>query len=295
MNGRRARRQARRQARGRPAGPLDAVIGDHVRRGRGPQVVLLHPFGASRHVWDDVIGSLADRADVFAPTLPGHAGGPALVSPATAGSLARQVAAMLDRLGWDRPHVVGNSIGGWIGLELARQGRASAVTAIAPAGGWVPFSRPVLLLGLGFMVAVPLVNLAAPFASLATASPRMRRLAMKPIVANGHRVDRRHATRILQTPGRATGLWSIMAGAAWTPAVANLDEIEVPVRLVTCDRDIITPARWFAGRFLDELPDVEHVRLRDVGHVPMIEAPHEVARVIHDHVVQVAGAGASRP
>jgi len=286
MTGRRARRQAE---------PLDPVIADHVRRGRGPQVLLLHPFGTSRHVWDDVIGELAGHADVFAPTLPGHAGGPALVSPATAGSLARQVAAMLDRLGWERPHVVGNSIGGWIGIELARQQRASAVTAIAPAGGWLPFSRPVLLLGLGFMVAMPMVNLAAPLAPLVTVHAGVRRVAMKPLVANGHRIDRRHATRILRTPGRATGLWSIMAGAAWAPAVTDLHEIDVPVRLVTCDRDIITPARWFAGRFLDELPHVEHVRLRDVGHVPMLEAPHEVAGAIRDHIAQVGNAHVGSP
>ncbi|MDX1510746.1 MAG: alpha/beta fold hydrolase [Nitriliruptorales bacterium] len=266
---------------------LDPVIGDHARSGRGTQLLLLHPFGTSRHVWDETLPVLAHHADVFAPTLPGHAGGPALQSPATAATMARQVAAMLDRLGWERPHVVGNSIGGWIAFELARMGRASSVTAIAPAGGWVPWSRPVLTLGAGFLAVLPFVGIAGPLVPLATAHPRLRRLAMRPLVANGHLVERRRATRLLRTPGRASGLWSIVSGAASSPAITDLGAIPVPVQLVTCDRDIITPAHWFAGRFLDELPDVRHVRLRDVGHVPMIEAPHRVAVVIMEHVNRV--------
>ena len=36
--------------------------------------------------------------------------------------------------GFDSAHLAGNSLGGWIALELARRGRARTVTAISPAG-----------------------------------------------------------------------------------------------------------------------------------------------------------------
>ena len=36
--------------------------------------------------------------------------------------------------GFDRAHIAGNSLGGWVALELARRGRARTVTAISPAG-----------------------------------------------------------------------------------------------------------------------------------------------------------------
>ncbi|PRC61191.1 alpha/beta hydrolase, partial [Mycobacterium sp. ITM-2017-0098] len=42
----------------------------------------------------------------------------------------------MDELGWETAHIVGNSLGGWVGFELERRGRARTVTAIAPAGGW---------------------------------------------------------------------------------------------------------------------------------------------------------------
>ena len=42
----------------------------------------------------------------------------------------------LDQRGLDRPHVVGNSMGGYIAIELARRGRAATVCALSPAGFW---------------------------------------------------------------------------------------------------------------------------------------------------------------
>jgi len=50
--------------------------------------------------------------------------------------LADHVERQLDELGWDTPHIVGNSLGGWVAFELERRGRARTVTGIAPAGGW---------------------------------------------------------------------------------------------------------------------------------------------------------------
>ena len=51
-------------------------------------------------------------------------------------SLADAVEVALDETGFETPHVVGNSLGGWLGLELARRGRARTVTAVSPAGAW---------------------------------------------------------------------------------------------------------------------------------------------------------------
>jgi pimeloyl-ACP methyl ester carboxylesterase len=48
------------------------------RRGLGPPLVLLHPLGADRHVWDPVLDRLARERDVIAPDLPGFGGSPSL-------------------------------------------------------------------------------------------------------------------------------------------------------------------------------------------------------------------------
>ena len=42
----------------------------------------------------------------------------------------------MDEAGIGEAHVVGNSLGGYVALQLAARGRARTVTALAPAGGW---------------------------------------------------------------------------------------------------------------------------------------------------------------
>src|SRR3954453_6422344 len=106
------------------------------RSGSGEPVVLIHGVGSFWQAWKPVIESLRGERDVIALDLPGFGGSPTLpigVVP-NARALAGAVAEFLDSLAVERPVVGGNSLGGWVALELARQGRARAVVAGAPAG-----------------------------------------------------------------------------------------------------------------------------------------------------------------
>jgi pimeloyl-ACP methyl ester carboxylesterase len=100
--------------------------------------VLLHPLGGSIVVWEPVVELLAAERDVIAVHLPGFGASPPLakgVNPTPQG-LASGVGGFLDRLGLEDAHLVGNSLGAWVGVELARAGRARSVTGQAPAGFW---------------------------------------------------------------------------------------------------------------------------------------------------------------
>ena len=44
----------------------------------------------------------------------------------------------MDAAGFATAHLVGNSLGGHVALQLAARGRADTVVALAPAGGWAP-------------------------------------------------------------------------------------------------------------------------------------------------------------
>ena len=48
------------------------------RAGTGPVLVLLHPLGADRHVWEPVMDRLTAERDVIALDLPGFGGSPSL-------------------------------------------------------------------------------------------------------------------------------------------------------------------------------------------------------------------------
>ena len=107
------------------------------RRGKGPPLLLLHGLGSSLRMCDPVRPLLEPHLDVIALDLPGHGASP--VSMPAASSMrapALEVAACLDRLEIPTAHMAGNSLGGWLALELAKMGRAQSVTALSPAGLW---------------------------------------------------------------------------------------------------------------------------------------------------------------
>jgi pimeloyl-ACP methyl ester carboxylesterase len=98
-------------------------------------MVLLHGLNGSWRVWQPVHDRLAEYHDVFAPTMAGHRGAPAVAAgPCGIDLLADEMEIRLDAAGIKRAHLVGNSLGGWLALELAARGRATSVVAFAPRG-----------------------------------------------------------------------------------------------------------------------------------------------------------------
>ena len=109
-----------------------------VRKGSGEPLLLIHGLGASGNVWAPVVDLLASEREVIVLDMPGFGDEPALpadVEP-TAANLAAALAARCAELGVERPHVAGNSLGAWVGLEMGRAGAAASVTTISPAGLW---------------------------------------------------------------------------------------------------------------------------------------------------------------
>ena len=100
--------------------------------------MLIHGIGHHWQGWGPVIDRLATDFDVIACDSPGFGRSPPLphgvepTIPAYADAFARFFA----ESGLDRPHVAGNSMGGAIGLELARRAAVASVTAFSPAGFW---------------------------------------------------------------------------------------------------------------------------------------------------------------
>jgi pimeloyl-ACP methyl ester carboxylesterase len=83
------------------------------------------------------------RHDVLALTLAGHAGGPPVEGEISDAMLADAVERAMGDAGFEIAHMVGNSLGGYVSLQLASRGRAETVVALAPAGGWAPRRRVV--------------------------------------------------------------------------------------------------------------------------------------------------------
>src|SRR3954470_10497323 len=100
----------------------------------------MHGIGHRWQAWKPVIDLLAAERDVIAVDLPGFGASPPLPPgmPYDLGSVVTVLGEFLDRLGLDRPHMAGNSLGGLFALEAADRGLARSVTALSPAGFFSP-------------------------------------------------------------------------------------------------------------------------------------------------------------
>ena len=119
-------------------------------------MLLVHGFAGTPATWTPLLPALEQHHDVLAPTLLGHSGGPGYLagSPATPAAMADALERDMDSAGFDQAHLVGNSLGGWLALELAVRGRALSTTALAPPadgrpegpkpGGWGACSAATL-------------------------------------------------------------------------------------------------------------------------------------------------------
>ncbi|MEV8222088.1 alpha/beta hydrolase [Dietzia maris] len=109
----------------------------HQITGAGPTIVLLHGVCHRAHAWDPVVPLLADRFRVVVVHRPAHARTADL--PDTGDVLDYVVSELVGLLeevvpAGERPHIAGNSLGGFLALELGARGLASSVTALSPAG-----------------------------------------------------------------------------------------------------------------------------------------------------------------
>jgi pimeloyl-ACP methyl ester carboxylesterase len=242
---------------------------DYERRGAGAPLVLIHPLGGDRHVWSPVLDRVAEQRDVIALDLPGFGGSPSLEdnSPPAPAALAAAVAGFFAEIGVERPHVAGNSLGGWVALELALAGGARSVTAIAPAGLW---SQP---LGSRPTPAYALARAALPVLPMVLSAPAARRMALAGIVADPDRVPAGDAVRLVRSYAEAPGYLTVNE-AMRANRFTGLDRIDVPLTFAWPDRDrlIGRPARLPAG--------AESVVLHGCGHLPMWDDPEQVAAVL---------------
>jgi len=101
-------------------------------------LLLIHGLGGSGAVWAPVVPLLEAERRVIVLDMPGFGAAAPLprgVEP-TAANLGAALAERCAELGVERPHVAGNSLGAWVGLEMGRAGAAASVTALSPAGLW---------------------------------------------------------------------------------------------------------------------------------------------------------------
>jgi pimeloyl-ACP methyl ester carboxylesterase len=261
---------------GRAIGQVAPVI--RHRAGTGEPLVLIHGLGLAWRCWKPILPALERVHDVVALDLPGFGAAPPLAgSPPTVDALADAVEADLDAAGLDGVHLAGNSLGGWIALELARRGRARSVVALAPAGLELPPERAYVI-SLNETMRLR-AKAAAPVAGAVASNPVTRTAVLGPMRTRPWRVPRDDAVAEIRDFGRSPGFQPTLRWTIAARAVTGLGDVAAPARICTGTRDVMLGALT-APRFAARVPGADFVWLRGCGHVPMVDAPDRVARAI---------------
>lgn len=249
-----------------------------LRTGEGEPLLLLHGILCSEHVWSTVAPLLARHHEVIAPTLLGHSGGPQATNrPARIEHLVDELERLLDTLGLQKVHLAGNSLGGWVALELARRNRALTVCALSPAGAWDSASpaaakRPRILLA-----AIHQARRSQRVLPLLAHSRRFRRWALRNTALHGDRVGRDEFLRLT---------WDMLGCEIGEDLLrsqdqlAGLDPPPCPITIAWSGADRIFPVDVNGARARQLIPAARFIVLDDVGHVPMLDAPKMVAETI---------------
>lgn len=243
----------------------------------GPPLLLIHGLGGDRHSWRPVLEGLRPERDVLVAELPGFGGAPALpedVEPSPA-ALAAALADELERMEIGPVHAVGVSLGGWVALELADQGHAASVVALAPAGFW---PQP-LAASNGLLMRVGRAT--RPVLPLLLRIPELRNRVLVSALGGPGGFSYADGSALVQGYVRATDFARVNAAMRartfdWSSRLATVSE-RVPVHVLWGGRDPLVQA---PRRALPETVTVH--RLPEAGHMPMFDDPEAITRLLLD-------------
>jgi pimeloyl-ACP methyl ester carboxylesterase len=256
----------------------------YTRSGAGVPLVLVHGIGLDRRSWDPVVPALARHFDVIAVDLPGFGdsaagqAGPGQAGPGQAGprALAEAVAGLLTELGITAPHLAGNSLGGWVALELAALRPVASLTLLSPAGLWrrhTPRYCRVSLRATRWLAR----HAAGPLSRLVRFRPG-RVLVLGQTHGHPTRLTPGYARAAIRAMGTCPGFEATLAATARCRFLATTP-IGAPVTLAFGSRDVLLlPGQ---SRHLDQLPPGTTAEtLPGCGHIPMADDPGAVAELI---------------
>lgn len=266
--------------------------------GDGPEpVVCLHGLGSNKASFFETVSALTPDHTVHAIDLPGFGGSSKPARGAyDAPYFARAVLGYMDAVGLQSAHLVGNSMGGRIALELALADpdRAITVSLLAPA---LAFRKrrelvPLVKLVRPELAAIPhpmrTASVRAYFWGLFARPERLDPAAADVAIEEFCRTYRSRSARIaffaalrniyLDAPHGGSGLWT------------RLTTLLPPALFVWGDSDRLVPA-GFSRHVARAVPSARQVILPECGHVPQVELADRTNALIRRHI---AGSAAAR-
>ena len=269
----------------------DVPVGRHristLTMGSGPDVLLLHGLGGTRASLFETAAELSRHYRVHAPDLPGFGSSskPAL-GAYNAGWFSQLMLGLMDELGIADAHLVGNSMGGRIALEMGLQApqRVGALGLLCPAVAWVKrglhpivrLLRPELgLVPHGFRRSMVASQFWSIFYDRDVIDPAVGDLMVDEFRRIYQSAGARYA---FLASARNIYLEAPFGRGGFYP---RLSELEPPALFIWGSHDRLVPPAF--GRHVHRwLPSAEQITIPDCGHVPQVERSEETNRLLLD-------------
>ncbi|MEC9000464.1 MAG: alpha/beta fold hydrolase [Actinomycetota bacterium] len=255
---------------------MGAVDVAHTISGEGPPLYMVHGIGSRRVTWDGLLADLEPHFTCVRYDLRGHGESPISPVPYTLDDLVDDLETLRQKLGHDRIHVIGHSLGGQIGPAYARthpEHTASVILLSTAAGRTEDDSTKVK----GVVAKMRAEGVEPVLGALLNRWYTDEFIEARPDAIQ-NRID-----QVLGTPEDVfLAVFDVYAGSEMGPW---LHEVVCPCLVMTGEFDGGCNPRL--NRFIaDELPDSELVILDGLKHSILIEAPERVAGPVKDFLLR---------
>jgi pimeloyl-ACP methyl ester carboxylesterase len=260
--------------------------------GQGDPIVFVHGLSGSWQNWLEQLPVFAREYRVIAFDLPGFGQSPMPAERISIAGYARLVDALLDELQVPRAVVVGNSMGGFIGAELAISfpERVERLVLVSAAGLSVEHQRDDRALGVLKRLEARLAAWGGWIGSRAdnlARRARYRRALMHIVAAHPDRLPAALVAEQLRGSGKP-GFVDALDALTSYPIRDRLPRISCPTLIVWGEQDRLVPVRD-AYEFEQLIPHSRRVIYADTGHVAMLERPAAFNALLEDFMAEEEG------
>jgi pimeloyl-ACP methyl ester carboxylesterase len=244
--------------------------------GSGRNILVLHGGGGPATM-AGLAAHLAEKAHVITPTHPGWDGTPRPEALRSVASLADEYVRYLDEHDVEDVLVIGSSLGGWLGAELALRDTAHRVTGL------------VIINGLG--VDVP----GHPITNITGFTPQeLAKVAYHDPAKFGAGAPSPTPERIAMMRANQATL-AVFAGDPYSrdpTLLGRLKGIHVPTLVLWGASDHVA-TKEYGRAYAAAIPNAKFEIVPAAGHLPWLEQPAETFRVV-DRFVTAAAAPVDR-
>jgi pimeloyl-ACP methyl ester carboxylesterase len=264
-----------------------------VEHGSGKPVLFVHGLGGSWQNWLENIPAVAQAGyRAIAVDLPGFGASEMPAEKISISGYGRWVEALLEELDTGPVALVGNSMGGFIGAEVAIKfpSLLERLVLVSAAGISVENQRNEPVLGALYRterLATMAVAGLASRADVVSRRPRARKALMYVVAAHPDRLPAALVAEQVRGAGKEGFLPALDALTDY-PIRERLTDIAAPTLIVWGADDRLVPVRD-ADTFEELIPDARKVVFADTGHVAMLERPERFNRLLLDFMAEKPG------